>query len=99
MLFARIVLLVTVCSHHHLQCCGAITPTPSSPLTNTQDKADSPPHPSNADNDDAADDNADNNTAEDATDNNADVDADNNNLMQMTDNDTDAEQCRQWRTT
>ncbi len=83
MLFARIVLLVAVCSHHRLPCHGDITP--SSPLTNMQDKADSTPHPSNADDNDA-DDDADDNAADD----NADVNTDNNDAMQMRDNNADA---------
>ncbi len=84
MLSAWFALLVAVCSHHHLPCCGDITP--SSHHTNTQDKADCPPHPSNADDDDAANNDADNNAADnaadDAADNNADVNVDSNNLMQ-----------------
>jgi hypothetical protein len=60
----------------------------------TQDEADSPPHPSNADNKDAADDNVDDNDADNDADDNADVDADNNNTMLTADDNTDLAQCR-----
>jgi hypothetical protein len=93
MLSAWFALLVAVSSYHHLPCRGDITP--SSPLTNTQeDKADSPLHPSNADDDNAADNNVDNNAADDDADDNADVNADNNSATQMTDDNTDAMQRR-----
>ncbi len=46
----------------------------------TQDKADSPPHLSNADDDGAADNDTDDDVADDATDNNADVNADNDDV-------------------
>ncbi len=59
----------------------------------TQDKADSPPYPSNADNDNAAYNNADDNTADNNTDNDADVDADNDNVTQAADNNSDATRC------
>jgi hypothetical protein len=68
--------------------------TPSSPFTNTQDKADSSPHPSNADSKDTAEDDADNDAADNNADNNADADTDNNNAMQTIDNDADAMQHR-----
>jgi hypothetical protein len=87
MLFARIMLLVAVCSQHHLLCLWDITP--SSPTTKIQDKADSPPHPSNADNHDAADDNTDNDAAYDNAEDNADANAENANTTQTTDDDTD----------
>jgi hypothetical protein len=96
MLFVRIALIVAVCSCHHLPCRQDITP--SSPPTKIQDGADSPPHPSNADDHNVADNNADGNTAEDTTaDNNADVDADNDadddtdndDAMHMTDDNAD----------
>ncbi len=60
----------------------------------SQDKADSPPHLSDADSNNAADNDADNNTADDDADNDADVDADNDNAMQTTDKDAVAMQCR-----
>jgi hypothetical protein len=87
MLFARIPLLVAVCSCHHLPCLGDITP--SSPPTKTQDKADSLPHPSNADHNGADDNDAGNNEIEDdnADDNNAAADI--NTATQTTDNDAD----------
>jgi hypothetical protein len=100
MLFARIALLVAVCSRHHLPCCWNITP--SSPTSKTQDEVDSPPHPSNADSDDEANNGTDNNTDDNAAmqmmDDNADDNtttqtmddnADNNAAMQMTDYDVD----------
>jgi hypothetical protein len=62
--------------------------------TYTQDKADSPPHPSNTDNNNADDNNADNDTANDNADNDADIDADNNGATQTMEDDTDATQCR-----
>jgi hypothetical protein len=82
MLFARIALLVAVCSCHHLPCCADITP--SSPPTKTQDKADSPPHPSDADVDGTDNDNADDNAADKNTDTDADVDADKDPVTQTT---------------
>ncbi len=98
MLFTRIALLVAMCSCHHLPCHWDITP--SSPLTKIQDEADSPPHPSNTDNHDAAEDGADNDAGDADTDNNAegnanndaDVNADNDNAMQMMDDDADNRQ-------
>ncbi len=60
----------------------------------TQDKADPPPHPSNADNDDAADIDADDDATDNNADDNSDVDADNNNMTQATDNNADATQRR-----
>ncbi len=65
----------------------------------TQDKADSLPYPSNADNNDAADDDTDNDAIDDKNDDNADVNADNNNATQTTDDDADATQRIQWMTT
>jgi hypothetical protein len=87
MLFARITLLVTVCSQNHLPCQGDITP--SSPPTKMKEKADSPPHPSNTDDNNAGDDNANNNAADDnATDNAAAIqtmvdDTDNDAVMKL----------------
>ncbi len=52
------------------------------------------PHPSNADNNGAADNDADDDAADDAADNNADINADNNNAMHTTDDDADAMQHR-----
>ncbi len=60
----------------------------------TQDKADSLPNPSNAYNDNTAEDNADNDAADNNADNNADFDADNDNAMQTTDNNADVKQRR-----
>ncbi len=60
----------------------------------TQDKADPPPYPSNADNNNAADDNADNNAADINADNDADINTDNDDMTQTTDNNADATQCR-----
>ncbi len=68
------------------------------PLTNTQGEEDSHPHPSNANNDNAAVDDADDDAIDDDADNDADINADNNNAMQRTDKDADATQHRQ-RTT
>ncbi len=65
----------------------------------TLDKADSPPHPSDAGNDNAADDDADNNAADNNADNDADVDTDNNNATQMMDDDADTMWRRQRMTT
>jgi hypothetical protein len=89
MLFARIALLVAVCSHHYLPCHGISHHLPCSQI-DTQDKADSPPHPCNIDDNEAADDNSDNDATDDDADDDAGVNADNNNMTQMTDNDTDA---------
>ncbi len=55
---------------------------------------DSPPHPSNAGNNNAADNNTDEDAADNHADDNADVNTDNNNVMQTTDDDTDAMQHR-----
>jgi hypothetical protein len=72
----------------YLPSCGDITP--SSPLTNILDKADSPPHRINADDEDAADDDADDNAADDDADDDADINTDNINVMQMMDDNADA---------
>ncbi len=87
MLLARIALLVAVCSQHHLPCCGDIIP--SSPSTKIQDKADSPFHPSNADNQNTADNDADDDATDNDAEDDADVDADNNNAMQTMDDNAD----------
>ncbi len=54
-----------------------------------------PPHPSNADDNGAADDDADGDAADNNADNNADVNADNNDTMQMTDDNADVTRHRQ----
>ncbi len=87
MLFASFSLLLAVCSPHHLPCHGDITP--SSHPTKTQDEADSPPHPSDAVDNNAAEDDAYGNTADDNADNGTDVNADNDAVMQTTDDNTD----------
>ncbi len=65
----------------------------------TQDKTDSPPHSSDADDDNAADNRADNDAADNDADDNADINADNNDAMQTTDDNADAMQCRRRMTT
>ncbi len=92
MLSAWLALLVAVYSHYQLPCCGGITP--SCPLTNTQDEADSPPHLSDADDNIAADNDADNNATDNDADINADVNADNDDTTQTMDDNVDAMQCR-----
>jgi hypothetical protein len=89
MLFARITLLVTVCSHHHLPCRGDITP--SSPTTDygNRTKQPLPPHPGNTENNSADDNGADDDAVDNDADNNADVNANNNNAMQTPDNNAD----------
>jgi hypothetical protein len=57
-----------------------------------------PPHPRNADNNNAADNNADDTAADNNADDNSDVNADNKHAMQTTDNNADATRCRQWTT-
>jgi hypothetical protein len=52
------------------------------------------PHPSNADDDNAADDDTDNVVVDGNTDNNADINSDNDEAMQRTDNDTEVMRCR-----
>ncbi len=64
------------------------------PPTKIQDKADSPPHPSNADDHNAADDDADDNAADNNADNDTDNNADNNDTMQTTDDDANDRQRR-----
>ncbi len=60
----------------------------------TQDEADPPLHPSNADDNGAADNDADDDTADNNTDDDADINTNNNNAMQTTDNEADVTQCR-----
>ncbi len=60
----------------------------------TQKEADSPPHPREAEEDDAADNDADDDTADNNADDNADVDTDNDDRTQTTDDNADAMQCR-----